>query len=203
MKLRRTNSTVGLLLVAASLALSCQRGGPMPASAALSSPARTSAATAANDYSKPYLTDDKMQQFLASMKEEYNPLELLFKKGGAMRNPATMSERIDEFNAFARKYGFQDYQDYTAVWGRIMAGQMQIFGQETFQNMITSAQAELKKPNVAPEMQKVYQEQIASAQKGLDDMNNNSSRSAVNSADMELVKKYKDQIEAAQKKYNN
>lgn len=202
MKLNRSICTVGLLLLGC-LGISCQRGKQVGTSNLLSSPARTSAAAAANDYSKPYLTDDKMQQFLASMKEEHNPLELIFKKGGAMQNPLSMGERVAEFSVFARKYGFQDYQDYTAVWGRIMAGQMQIFGQETFQNMIASAQAELKKPNVAPEMQKVYREQIATAQKSLDDMNNNSSHSSVNSADMELVKKYKDQIEAAQKKYND
>ena len=110
-----------------------------------------------------------------------------------------MAGRIDEFNSFARKYGFQDYQDYTGVWGRITVGEMQIWGAKTFEDMISGAQAELKKPDLAPEMRKVYEDQITTAQKGLDDMNKKSS--SLNAADMELIKKYKDQIDAAQKKY--
>jgi len=190
-----------VLLVVSVLGTACQTSKPAPSSGAVSGRPNSSAAAAANDYSKPYLSDDKMQQFLASMKEEHNPLELVFKQGGQMQNPATMGERIDEFNAFARKYGFQDYQDYTAVWGRIMAGQMEIFGEQTFRDMISGAQAELKKPDLAPEMRKVYEDQVATAQQSLDKMNNGSSSSSLNAADMELVKKYKDQIEAAQKKY--
>lgn len=50
-------------------------------------------------------------------------------------------------------------------------------------------------------MRKVYEDQITTVQKGLDDMNKKNSGSAVNAADMELIKKYKDQIDAAQKKY--
>ena len=153
----------------------------------------------ANDYSKPYLTDEKMQQFLASMKEEHNPLELMFKPGGQAQNPAALGDRIAEFNSFARKYGFQGYQDYTGVWGRITVGEMQIWGAKTFEDMISGAQAELKKPDLAPEMRKIYEDQITTAQKGLDDMNKKSS--SLNADDMGLVKKYKDQIDAAEKKY--
>jgi len=168
----------------------------------MASPAMGITNNAVTDYKKPYLTDDKMQRFIASMKEEHNPMELIFKQGGQTQNPASMSKRIDEFNGFSRKYGFQDYQDYTAVWGRIMAGQMQMMGEEAFKGMISGAQAELKKPDLAPEMRKVYEDQIASAQKSLDDMNKKDSRSSLNPEDMELVKKYKDQIDAAEKKYN-
>ena len=192
--------SIVLLFLAVLITTSCQ-SKPAPSAGMLSSPATRAALNVANDYSKPYLTDEKMQQFLASMKEEHNPLELVFKQGGGMQDPSSMAGRIDEFNSFARKYGFQDYQDYTAVWGRIMAGQMEIFGEQTFRDMISGAQAELKKPDLAPEMRKVYEDQVATAQQSLDKMNNGSSSSSLNAADMELVKKYKDQIEAAQKKY--
>ena len=164
-----------------------------------SSPAARASQSVANDYSKPYLTDEKMQQFLASMKEEHNPLELMFKPGGQAQNPAALGDRIAEFNSFARKYGFQGYQDYTGVWGRITVGEMQIWGAKTFEDMISGAQAELKKPDLAPEMRKIYEDQITTAQKGLDDMNKKSS--SLNADDMGLVKKYKDQIDAAEKKY--
>jgi len=166
------------------------------------------AQTVANDYTKPYLTDEKMNQFLASMKEDHNPFEVMFKEGGQMRNPLDLATQLEQFNAFAHKYGFQDYQDYTAVWGRIMAGEMQMWAAamakesaDGFQKMIDSAQADLKKPNLSPEMRKMDEEQIANMQKAIADMNKADSKSTINDADMEMVKKYKDQIEQAQKKY--
>jgi hypothetical protein len=183
------------LLLALLFAMSGQSSKPTSSSAVPSLPA-TGATSVANAYSKPYLSDDKMQKFLASMQEEHNPLELIFRPGGQTQNPASMNERIDEF---AHKYGFQDYQDYTSVWGRITAGEMQLWGAKTFKDMISGARAELKKPDLAPEMRKVYKDEITSSQKALDDLNKKST--SVNAADMELVKKYQDQIDAARKKY--
>ena len=189
---------------------SCQSSQPNRSAGMFSSAPKASANSAANDYTKPYLTDEKMQKFIASMKEEHNPLELVFKQGGQMQNPVTLGERLDEFNSFARRYGFQDYQDYSAVWGRILAGEMQLWAADMMQEskksleaMIANTQAELKKPNLTPEMRKLDEEQIASTQKALDDMNKNSGKETVNAADMELVKKYKDQIDAAEKKYKS
>lgn len=199
MKLRILVVKVNALLIGSGLAISCQSSKPATSTGMFSSPVAHASQNVANDYSKPYLTDEKMQQFLASMKEEHNPLELMFKRGGQMQNPAALGDRIAEFNSFARKYGFQDYQDYTGVWGRITVGEMQIWGAKTFEDMISGAQAEMKKPDLAPEMRKVYEDQITTAQKGLDDMNKKNS--GVNGTDMELIKKYKDQIDAAEKKY--
>jgi len=197
MKLRMLVVKINVLLIGSGLAMSCQSS--KPTSTSVVSPVAHASQSVANDYSKPYLTDEKMQQFLASMKEEHNPLELMFKPGGQAQNPAALGDRIAEFNSFARKYGFQGYQDYTGVWGRITVGEMQIWGAKTFEDMISGAQAELKKPDLAPEMRKIYEDQITTAQKGLDDMNKKSS--SLNADDMGLVKKYKDQIDAAEKKY--
>ncbi len=207
MKERIISCSVFLLLLAGVVTTSC-KGKQNDSSGMFSSPARADAANAANDYTKPYLTDEKMTQFLASMKEEHNPFEVIFKEGGGTRNPVDFASRLEEFNSFARRYGFQDYQDYSAVWGRIMAGQMQIWAGEmmkestqSFQKMITDAQADLKKPNLSPEMRRMDEDQIANAQKTIDDLNKSNSKSALNEADMELVKKYKDQIDQAQKRY--
>ena len=197
MKRQALSVKVALWLLPLLFAMSCQGGKPTSSAAVSPLPAtRTSAAT---DYTKPYLSDDKMQKFLASMQEEHNPLELIFQPGGQAQNPASMNDRIGEFNSFAHKYGFQDYQDYTSVWNRITAGEMQLLGAKTFEDMISGAQAELKKPDLAPEMRKVYEDEITSSQKSLDDLNKKST--SVNAADMELVKKYKDQIDAARKRY--
>ena len=69
--------TVALLLVGILITTSCQSSKPASA-AMMPSPAGRATQTPANDYSKPYLTDEKMQKFLASKKEEHNPLELIF-----------------------------------------------------------------------------------------------------------------------------
>ncbi len=201
MKLQMLVVIITGLIIGSCLAMSCQSSKPATSTSMFSSPVAHASQDPANDYSKPYLTDEKMLQFLASMKEEHNPLELMFKQGGEAQNPALLGARIEEFNSFARKYGFQDYQDYTSVWGRITVGEMQIWGAKTFEDMISGAQAELKKPDLAPEMRKVYEDQITTAQKGLDDMNKKNS--GVNGADMELIKKYEEQIDAAEKKYKN
>jgi hypothetical protein len=205
MKRRTISFSIFLLLLAAMVTASCN-SKQTTSSGLFSSPVRAN--ETANDYTKPYLTEEKMTQFLASMKEEHNPFEVIFKEGGGMRNPVDFASRLEEFNSFARKYGFQDYQDYSAVWGRIMAGQMQIWAADmmkestqSFQKMISDAQADLKKPNLSPEQRKMDEEQIANAQKTIDDLNKSNSNSALTAADMELVKKYKDQIEQAQKKY--
>jgi len=190
---------VALLLLGALVTTSCQSSQQARSQALVPKHGNDGMDSLASDYTKPYLTDDKMQRFITSMKEEHNPLELMFKPGGQVQNPANLNERIEEFNSFARKYGFLDYQDYMGVWGRITAGEMQSFGEQSFRSMISGAQAELKKPDLAPEMRKVYEDQITTAQKSLDDMNKQSS--SVNAADMELINKYKDQIDAAEKKY--
>jgi len=206
---RMVNISAWVVLVAGIGMSSCQ-GKPNAPAGLLSSPATRAQQSAANDYTKPYLTDEKMQKFITSMQEEHNPLALIFKKGGQMQNPLDLASRLEEFNAFARKYGFDDYQDYSAVWGRIMAGEMQLWAADMkkdsakmFEKMMADAQEDLKKPGLTPERQKMDEQQIASSQKAFDDMNNNDSKSAVNAADLELVKKYKDQIDAAEKKYNS
>ena len=198
--------SVGLLLLASAVTTSCKSSQPSAASGMFSS--SSARASAANDYTKPYLTDVKMNKFLSSMKEEHNPFDLLFKDKGSPTTLLNLGSRMDEFNAFARKYGFDDYQDYTAVWGRITAGQIQLWGEEMmkdsvkgFQKSIDDAQADLKKPNLSPEQRKFDEDQIAGMQKTIDDMNKSNSSSALNASDMELVKKYKGQIEQAQKKY--
>lgn len=161
-----------------------------------------------NDYTRPYLTDQKISRLLDSMKEEHNPFEVVFRKGGGMNTPAEMQSRMQEFNAFAQKYGFQDYQDYTAVWGRVVVGQTQIWGEgmkqdalKMIQTSIDTAKKELQKPDLNPEMRKAYEEQVTSGEKSLADMQK-PNKSELNDSDMALVRKYLPQIEEASKKYN-
>jgi uncharacterized protein YeeX (DUF496 family) len=162
----------------------------------------------ARDYTKTYLTDESMQKFIASMKEDKNPFEVIFKQGGGSRNPLDLQARIAEFNAFAQRYGFRDYEDYTAVWGRITVGQMQIFAKDAMRQTIAGTEKEIRdnqerlnKPNLSPEMRKMYEGQIEAEKKMLADFGKPQPDS-MNDADLALVAKYQPQLDEAAKKYH-
>lgn len=207
-KLNRV-AMIAILSIVALAGISCKSNLPSSSSSLLpSSSGRSAAANAANDYTQPYLTDDKVTRLIDSMKEEQNPFEVIFKEGGQMRSPLDLAGKMEEFNAFARKYGFRDYQDYTAVWGRIVAGQVELWAEDMkkqsavmFEKMKTEAQAQLDKPDLSPEMRKMYESQISSSQQALDEMNKPKSGGEINQVDLELVKKYNGQLEQAQKRY--
>jgi hypothetical protein len=201
----RTSRLTAVTLLALFCA-SCSSKPATPGNPFTAAP-RSSQADARQDYSKPYLTDEKLTKLIASMKEEHNPFEVVFKKGGQMNSLGEMQSRLEEFNAFARKYGFQDYEDYTSVWGRVVVAQAEVWGEgmkqdtaKMMQGSIDSAKKELQKPSLSPEMRKMYEEQVSSSEKSLADMQK-PDKSALNDADLALVKKYLPQIEEASKKY--
>jgi hypothetical protein len=171
------------------------------------SPSNPAAAAAvARDYKVAYLTDDKIQRFIQSMGDAQNPFDAMFTKAAAA--PATIPGEVAALDAFARKYGFQSYQDYMAVWGRIMVGEMTIMTEgmktgirDSTQKNIQSAQDQLKNPNLTPEMRKVYEQQVASGQQELQNLDK-PSPSSLNDNDLALVRKYQPQIDAASQKYN-
>jgi hypothetical protein len=158
--------------------------------------------SAQNDYTKAYLNEEKMQKFLESMKEDVNPFDVLF-KGGQGGSLMDLQDKLEQYNAFAKKYGFHDYADYMAVWGRITVGEMEIAaeemtksGIEMMQNSIKSAEENLKKPDLSPEMKSMYEEQLKSSQKSLQDMMKpDTSSKSLNADDLALVVKYKPQID--------
>ena len=166
-----------------------------------------SSSNAQNDYAKPYLTEEKMTKFIESLQEDVNPFEVLF-KGGQMMNMSDIEKRTQEYNGFARKYGFADFGDYMAVWGRIMVGDMMIAGEKMKTDMIKgmeesilSAEENLKKPDLSPDMRTIYEEQIKSAKTSIEEFNKPDDTSGLNAEDLALVAKYKAQIDEATKKY--
>jgi hypothetical protein len=211
--LRKTSLWLMAAAVLASglLVISC--GSKEKTTSGGSTPAVTrSPATAKNpqqDYTLAYLNDEKMTNFIASLKEERNPFEVIFKEGGQGQGLADLKDRLDEYNAFARKYGFQDYGDYMAVWGRITVGELLLWSDsmkdstvKMYENNIQNAEEALKNPSLDPEMKKMYEDQIADSKKSLEDMHQEKKEdSSLNAADLELVKKYKDQIDRESEKY--
>lgn len=199
------------ILLVVALVLACASCGKQSGSSfvAPNSPGPIRAKSALNDYSKPYLTDDKVQKLINSMQEGKNPFDFLFGTSGKAANLTNLATAVPELEAFSPKYGFDGYQDYMAVWGRIAAGEAKMKAEDmlsgarqSMQESIQSDQAQLQKPDVSADMRKMYEEQIAGAQKSLDEMNTPNSASTLNEADLELYKKYKEQTAAAEKKYS-
>ncbi|HWO24040.1 MAG TPA: hypothetical protein VNO30_35100 [Kofleriaceae bacterium] len=163
-----------------------------------------------HDYTKPYLTDEKLAKFIESMQEAQHPFEVVFKQPGPVRSMRDLQVKLEIANAFTRKYGFKDYEDYLAVWARIIVGQAQIMGDEVTKSVkqmtadaAKKAEEALKQPGLDPELRKMYEEQLAEIKKqGEADQSEAAQPEALlNAADLALVKKYQAQIENAVKKY--
>ena len=193
-----------LLILLGLVCVSCNKSssnGPQ-------GPITTNANLAAHDFTKAYLTEDKMQKFLQSMNEGENPFEYLFARAGGATTPADLTSRMAALDAFARKYGFQGYQDYLAVWGRIMAGEATIMGESMKQSAramtqktIQAAEEQLKNQNLSPDMRKIYEQQIASGKESMQQLDQ-PSKTELNENDLTLVKKYSPQITEASKKFS-
>ena len=193
----------GLVFISCGSKEKTTAGEPGTKSLTPSGPAKS----AQQDYTQPYLTDEKMTKFVASMKEERNPFELIFKESG--QGLGDIQDRLEEYNAYAKKYGFQDYSDYISVWGRITVGEMMLWSEsmnessiKSMQDSIARAEEELKKPDLNPEMKKIYEDQIVNYKKSIADMQSEKKdESSLNAADLELVKKYKPELDQAAEKY--
>jgi hypothetical protein len=170
-------------------------------------PSNAGAQNVQNDYKRPYLTDGKMTKFIESLREDVNPFEVLF-KGGQMTNFKEIEKRAQEYNGFAQKYGFADFADYMAVWGRIMVGDMMIASQKMNKDMIKGmedtiriAEENLQKPDLNAEMRSIYEEQIKNAKTSIEESQKPDDSSGLNVEDLALVEKYKAQVDEALKKY--
>jgi hypothetical protein len=71
---------------------------------------------------------------------------------------------------------------------------------ESMEKMAADAEKSLKDPNLSPEMKKIYEDQVASAKKSTEDLSKPQD-SSLNEDDLNLIRKYKAQIDEATKKY--
>ena len=114
------------------------------------------------DFSKPWLNEKRMKGMIESLKEKGNPFEIF--ASGSVFNPGG---RLNEFNAFARKHGFADAEEYVGAWGRTF-GTWMLMSQEDakvaaakgYDIQIETLEKELKKPDLAPETRKAYEESL-------------------------------------------
>jgi hypothetical protein len=116
-----------------------------------------------------------------------------------------VKEKLEEFNAFARKHGFRDFDEYSAVWGRVFVGRMQLAAEASRRRMLESterslreAEEQLRQPGLSPEMKEVYESQVQANRELLERLRR-PDPSSLNEADLALVRKFLPEIEAAEK----
>jgi len=120
------SSTPRILLAAAlcAAASSCEKPeGPKPPAGQEPALFPSQAAT---DFSRPYLTQERMQGLLAALQERPDLSGPPGQGNAWTPDSGTSRERIDALNAFARKHGFKDLRDYGLVLTRVWIARMRI-----------------------------------------------------------------------------
>lgn len=154
-----------------------------------------------DDATKPFLTEKKMGDFVSSLKDKQNPFAV-FTKGAT---PFNAESRVKEFDAYAKKAGFESGEEYMAAFTRIFACQTQVMTQESNQSMIQAqdeviknTQEALKKPDLTPEARQMYEAQVKSAQQ-MKQAFQQQEQSGLNKQDIEAYKKHRAAFEEAMK----
>jgi hypothetical protein len=159
------------------------------------------------DPTKAYLTDDKMTRFVDSMRAEANPFDFLFRmnSGDEAAKPHAQlgSERLAQLDGFARKFGLAGAEEYFQIWTRIMLAEMSELA-ESARQMGDEAAALLEKRLQRPDLPETERQDL---QKQLEQVKERFAAEDVrgatlNSADLEVVRKYKGDIDEALKRWN-
>ncbi len=158
-----------------------------------------------DDPAKPYLSDKKMGDFIDSLKDSNGPFDAVSKGKVTAFNAGA---RMDEFEASAKKHGFESGAEYLGAWVRINTAMVQVMQDEsnesmikTHEEMIRNAQEGLKAPGVTPEMRQSYEEQIKGSKETLAALKQ-PREGGVNAKDIETFKKHKAAFEEAMKKWS-
>lgn len=186
--------------LAALLAAACDGAAPPP-------PTSASRPADRDDLTKPYLSEAKISAFIASLKEDRNPFDLLFRPGRGMSRPGAQ-ERVDELNAFARKHGFGDTEDYFAVWTRLTAARTFLWAEEMREKTILLLEknaewmeAELREPGLPQDRRKTLEEQLVAARKAIDERRKADAPELIHPADLALVRAHRVRIDDALERY--
>lgn len=152
-----------------------------------------------DDVKKPFLSEQKMGNFVASLKDANTPFGV-FESGMTGFNTES---KLKEFDAAVRKHGFKDGEEYLAVWSRIIAAQTQVMQNESSEAMIKAqeesiknAQEALKKPDTTPEAKQIFEQHIKGAQQSIEAYKK-MNMTHVNEQDIAVYKKHKAEFEAA------
>ena len=189
-----------------------------PAGTPASAPAPAAAAAAGNPdpgsqehaYDKPALTEAKIQGYIQSAKDGHSMFEAAGAAAGALQGSGSIASAgsiVDQQEALAKKYGFTSFADYMDTAGRIMLAEASLGAAASMEQMramlvqtIASSEKQLADPALAAEMKASLTEALADTKKSLAEMDADAkSGDHLNAADLELFKKFKVDIEAAEK----
>jgi hypothetical protein len=152
------------------------------------------------DQSKPYITEERMGNLLNSLKERQNPFEIL-SEGGAIG--AVTGSSLESMNAFARKHKFADAEEYMGAWGRVFAAYLAVKMEDVNKAAISGSEsqlkmieAELKKPDLDPEIRKGWEEQAKSLREQLEEARKPQD-TEMNKQDLEVMRKHSKEYEEA------
>ena len=151
------------------------------------------------DPAKPYLTEKKMGDFVASLKDPKTPFDA-FAKGLTAFNA---EGRMAEFEASAKRHGFESADEYMGAWMRIMGASTQVQMDESIEGIVKgqedalkTAEEALKKPDLTPEMKELYQNQAQGARQAIEAYKQPRD-GGVNAQDIATFKKHRAEFEAA------
>jgi hypothetical protein len=139
-------------------------------------------------YAKPGLTEDNIQRYLKSLPD--------FGKADAT-----------EYEALAKKHGFDSAADYLDTGGRVSLGELMLQNEEQYATMraplltsIADTEKQAADPNMPAETKTAMTELITQTKKQLAEMEVEMKKAGgLNAADLALVKKLKPELAAAAK----
>jgi hypothetical protein len=150
----------------------------------------STASEAQADFTKPYLTETKVEGVLKVMKDD----PTFWKEYSKGWNPLTVKSKMADLDAHAKKLGFSDFQDYANSVTRVWTGMGLIAMQKAQAEALKSFE---KVPaDATPEMKKMMEDQKKAMQESMAEMNDGQK---LNEADRKLIEKYSSQLEAAAK----
>jgi len=182
------------------------------APSACKSEAKTGAASADAapiiDPRAPYLTDELMTRFVESMRADANPFDFLFRAqhgGGEEGKPAGNygPERLEKMNAFARGFGLAGAEEYFQIWTRIMLAEMTDLAESARamgDDMARLLEKRLQRPDLPEAERRDLEEQLRQVKErfAAEDVRG----STLNSADVEVVRRFQGAIDEALVKWN-
>ena len=184
-----TPKSIALLSAACLFLASCGKEGGSGSGAAGGGSGSTASAPEA-DLTKPYLTDAKVQGVLKVIQEKPE----FWKEYAKGWNPLTVKGKMAELDAYAKKQGFADFQDYVNSSTRVMTG-LGVVAMEKAQVDMAKA-FEKAQADADPETKKMLEEQA----KAMQGISGTADAPKLNDADRKLVEKYWSQFEAANKR---
>jgi hypothetical protein len=186
-------------LAALLVLASCGEGSNDPSAKDPESQSDADSKDPASDFSQPYLTDQSLGHAIDSLKDPANPY---FGEGGQIKSYLHYQAKIEEFNAYARKHGFKDHAEYTAVLSRVIVGRSELMVRESAENAVKDLEKQLQELEAEQkkEADPMRQQQIDALKTAIEETRKAKIERTVNAKDLELIQKRAADIDSSNAK---